>query len=735
MADLGEMNVKVGADISGLVSGVNQAAGVIDKLKVANVQLSAEIKAQTTEFNRNAKELASLTAAQRVALNTSSDYYKNITSKIASLTETNGRLSVSIADGREALNQSKQAIRDYTSQMVVTERSHNRLTESVEKLFNANEIAARGVQRLERLLSTGLELGVASLAIAIAGPLLESFAKWIGITNEVTDYTKENEKATEEARKKEEEFSTAVDKASGSLVSQASKLSDLKEILLSTSKEIGDLTDATVRQGLAQFFFDQKNVAVQKLLSDELKKQIDLRKKQNPFADVPEFNKDTFSKDPFQQAINADKTAIKSINVLASDLGDLFKKIFDGDKKGNTKKGLESISDVLAQLQRQIDKIKKEEILFNVDKSKEKISEIEGTINKLINKFKLTASDPIIVSLEARIIDINLTNQFKNVMKGKDKISVPVDLQIAALPEVTVNSGAFDEHELRAEILKKLKDLGITKTIPVKIGVDITGADIIAKSEKIGDATPIKKLIETLAAAEKQIQDFQDKVNTSFSKIGADIFADLGKAIGNAFSGNADAAIKGVFTSLFSTVGDELEAVGKLLIKSAIKIKVAKDAFKKLLTKPDIAIAVGIGLVALGAFIKSQSNRSLQGFAEGGLIKGPGGPKSDSILARLSAGEYVLKASTVEKLGLPFLNRLNAGASPIDYEKISYLSGVSFPRFATGGLVQPNYNLPNLSALQIGGGQSIEVHGNFELRNDRLVAAVSRGNAQMGRIT
>lgn len=64
---------------------------------------------------------------------------------------------------------------------------------------------------------------------------------------------------------------------------------------------------------------------------------------------------------------------------------------------------------------------------------------------------------------------------------------------------------------------------------------------------------------------------------------------------------------------------------------------------------------------------------SVPGYATGGFIRGPGTTTSDSILARLSRGEYVLKADAVRKYGLDFINQLNAGR---------------LPGFAAGGLVQ-----------------------------------------------
>ncbi len=50
--------------------------------------------------------------------------------------------------------------------------------------------------------------------------------------------------------------------------------------------------------------------------------------------------------------------------------------------------------------------------------------------------------------------------------------------------------------------------------------------------------------------------------------------------------------------------------------------------------------------------------------AAGGLITGPGSGTSDDIPAMLSNREYVLKASAVERLGVPFLDALNSGAVP-----------------------------------------------------------------------
>ncbi|ALA48435.1 tail length tape measure protein [Mycobacterium phage Lolly9] len=63
--------------------------------------------------------------------------------------------------------------------------------------------------------------------------------------------------------------------------------------------------------------------------------------------------------------------------------------------------------------------------------------------------------------------------------------------------------------------------------------------------------------------------------------------------------------------------------------------------------------------------------------AAGGILKGPGSGTSDSILARVSNGEFVMRAAAVEKYGTHFLDALNAGALGTD----------DLPGFWLGGLI------------------------------------------------
>jgi hypothetical protein len=61
---------------------------------------------------------------------------------------------------------------------------------------------------------------------------------------------------------------------------------------------------------------------------------------------------------------------------------------------------------------------------------------------------------------------------------------------------------------------------------------------------------------------------------------------------------------------------------------------------------------------------KRGGGNSVRRVADGGFISGPGTATSDSILAMLSDGEYVIKAASVDKFGTGFLDSVNAGQLP-----------------------------------------------------------------------
>ena len=97
---------------------------------------------------------------------------------------------------------------------------------------------------------------------------------------------------------------------------------------------------------------------------------------------------------------------------------------------------------------------------------------------------------------------------------------------------------------------------------------------------------------------------------------------------------------------------------------------------------PGLAIAAMVAMVAAVMALLG----GIKKFAAGGLVSGPGGATSDSIPARLSAGEYVVRAAAVRQVGVAFLDSLN-GLSVGPRFKGGELA------FAAGGLV-PEVKVP-----------------------------------------
>ena len=137
---------------------------------------------------------------------------------------------------------------------------------------------------------------------------------------------------------------------------------------------------------------------------------------------------------------------------------------------------------------------------------------------------------------------------------------------------------------------------------------------------------------------------------------------------------------QGIQTSLMGL------AQGTMTLKDAVKNlaltiinAMAQIAAQQLALQASNAISGWLGLAggAAGASVTA---------ATGGYIRGPGTGTSDSIPARLSDGEYVVRAAMVSHYGVDFLHALNRG---------------QLRKFSQGGLVStprmPSYPEPGLS--------------------------------------
>ena len=107
------------------------------------------------------------------------------------------------------------------------------------------------------------------------------------------------------------------------------------------------------------------------------------------------------------------------------------------------------------------------------------------------------------------------------------------------------------------------------------------------------------------------------------------------------------------------------------------------------------------------------------------MIDGPGSHTSDSIVARLSRGEFVMRAAAVQQFGAGFMHAINAGI---------------FPGFAAGGMVPSpvrmagSGSMPATSTLNLSiDGRSFGgLRGPKSTVDDLTSFAISRQTSQAG---
>lgn len=137
--------------------------------------------------------------------------------------------------------------------------------------------------------------------------------------------------------------------------------------------------------------------------------------------------------------------------------------------------------------------------------------------------------------------------------------------------------------------------------------------------------------------------------------------------------------LSGAFIGILKTVGDILNGVVKSALEGVANIVEATGvAFEGmghgiemalngvnavLSTFADLIKSIADAVVAVVALVQGRSINYGQGyahlFAEGGKVEGPGTSTSDSIPARLSNGEFVIKASSAKLIGYDILDDMN----------------------------------------------------------------------------
>ena len=190
-----------------------------------------------------------------------------------------------------------------------------------------------------------------------------------------------------------------------------------------------------------------------------------------------------------------------------------------------------------------------------------------------------------------------------------------------------------EEERLHFERLKALR----TDFVPTQLGLNtfqITNPSALGSGGKTPLANVPKQIQPhirvspildfDLTDAEKQaikaIEAMTENLNSALQQGVVDGLSGVAEGIGQAIAGGG---ISDILKSAADSMGSLLQSLGKMMIETAIKVKIFKEAFTKwIIANPGLAILAGAGLIVAGSLIKA-SVPKVKPFAEGGLVFGP----------------------------------------------------------------------------------------------------------------
>lgn len=232
-------------------------------------------------------------------------------------------------------------------------------------------------------------------------------------------------------------------------------------------------------------------------------------------------------------------------------------------------------------------------------------------------------------------------------------------------------------NEIRAEIAAIDADVAEKQSSIQDANKQISSANAqIAQAQGVlGNGATLRQQIE-------QKQTLQD-IALLYADVAAGMIAnakpgeDLNKIVADqvlAFKENAkqlgftDEQISTVATALNEELGVAIKNVPKdIRITANVVTDPALKNVKSFVGQANLALAGIRDKIVTVTTVYQTTGGSALGVirrASGGLVSGPGTGTSDSIAARLSDGEYVIKASAVQHYGVDFFNALNQMQTP-----------------------------------------------------------------------
>lgn len=191
--------------------------------------------------------------------------------------------------------------------------------------------------------------------------------------------------------------------------------------------------------------------------------------------------------------------------------------------------------------------------------------------------------------------------------------------------EETLKFKPLDSKKIGSEKLKKEEEVIINDILKLRAKLNvklnapdakpITALALPTSDQTKADAQKIKDYYNFLAGAIKTGQ-------AAISQGVADSFIAVADAFGAGLGDGLVTALASAGQALLGVIGGVLQQVGKQVILASTLVQSLQKALASLFTNPTAGIAVGVGLIALGAILKNIKLTNVK-LADGGIVSGP----------------------------------------------------------------------------------------------------------------
>lgn len=268
---------------------------------------------------------------------------------------------------------------------------------------------------------------------------------------------------------------------------------------------------------------------------------------------------------------------------------------------------------------------------------------------------------------------------------------INVETDLAELAKLERQYGVVtDRMAIRERELQVQKDAGMLTESQMRRGVlelhQQTAAEVdglIPKMQELAASTGSEEAINRVARLKVEVAGLKTETDDVATRINGDVenaFATMFEQIGSGAKSAKDA-----FADFARSV---ISAINRIAAQ-----KIAEELFGGM----SKGGGGGLGGLISGLF-------QWAGFASGGYVTGPGTTTSDSIPARLSAGEYVLRAEAVRRVGVEFLHALNGGLAAPRWlgPRLAFADGGLVPDVAQAPAAAPSQSVRIVNVIDPG---------------------------------